>query len=90
MVTRRRRIRIIRQPGAAGSTQLQRFLFEARAAARLHHTNIVPVFGVGADSGIHYYAMQFIQGQGLDKVLDEGWRMFNTMTGRIVDIVRAE
>jgi serine/threonine protein kinase len=51
--------------------QLARFRREARAAARLHHTNIVPVFGVGEDQGIHYYAMQFIHGQGLDAVLDD-------------------
>ena len=50
---------------------LERFRREARAAARLHHTNIVPVFGVGEDGGVHYYAMQFIQGQPLDVVLDE-------------------
>lgn len=50
---------------------LTRFQNEARAAARLHHTNIVPVFGVGEDQGIHYYAMQFIQGHGLDEVLQE-------------------
>ena len=48
---------------------LQRFQREARAAARLHHTNIVPVFGVGEQDGLHYYVMQFIQGQGLDQVL---------------------
>ena len=38
-------------------------------AAGLHHTNIVPVFDVGQDGGIHYYAMQFIDGRGLDAVL---------------------
>jgi WD40 repeat protein/serine/threonine protein kinase len=48
-----------------------RFEREARAAARLHHTNIVPVFGVGEYDGTPYYAMQFIQGHGLDAVLDE-------------------
>ncbi len=48
---------------------LQRFEREAKAAARLHHTNIVPVFGVGEQDGLHYYVMQFIQGQGLDQVL---------------------
>jgi WD40 repeat protein len=37
----------------------------------LHHTNIVPVFGVGEQDGLHYYVMQFIQGLGLDVVLDE-------------------
>jgi WD40 repeat protein/serine/threonine protein kinase len=51
--------------------QLGRFQREARSAARLHHTNIVPVFGVGEEGGLHYYVMQFIQGLGLDVVLDE-------------------
>ena len=50
--------------------QVRRFEREARAAARLHHTNIVPVFGVGESEGIHYYVMQFIPGLGLDAVLD--------------------
>jgi WD40 repeat protein len=54
---------------------VQRFHREARAAARLHHTNIVPVFGVGADGGLHYYVMQFIHGLGLDQVLDELQRL---------------
>lgn len=52
-------------------THLERFRREARAAARLHHTNIVPVFGVGDHEGVHYFAMQFIQGQSLDRVLHE-------------------
>ena len=51
--------------------QLARFQREARAAARLHHTNIVPVFGVGEHEGIHYYVMQFIPGRGLDGLLVE-------------------
>jgi len=50
---------------------LARFAREAKAAARLHHTNIVPVFGVGEAEGVHYYVMQFIQGQGLNAVLNE-------------------
>jgi WD40 repeat protein/serine/threonine protein kinase/tetratricopeptide (TPR) repeat protein len=54
---------------------LQRFRREARAAARLHHTNIVPVFGVGEADGLHYYVMQFIPGQGLDQVLMELQRL---------------
>jgi WD40 repeat protein/serine/threonine protein kinase/tetratricopeptide (TPR) repeat protein len=54
---------------------LLRFQREARAAARLHHTNIVPVFGVGEHDGLHYYVMQFIHGQGLDQVLAELHRL---------------
>jgi WD40 repeat protein/serine/threonine protein kinase len=49
----------------------RRFEREARAAAKLHHTNIVPVFGVGEHNGLPYYVMQFIQGLGLDAVLHE-------------------
>src|SRR5262245_33260443 len=48
--------------------QVQRFQREAKAVARLHHTNIVPVHGVGECDGLHYYVMQFIQGLGLDEV----------------------
>jgi WD40 repeat protein/serine/threonine protein kinase len=55
--------------------QLERFQREARAAAMLHHTNIVPVFGVGEHNGVHHYAMQYIQGQGLDAVLREVKRL---------------
>src|SRR5262249_13236384 len=49
----------------------RRFEREAKSAARLHHTNIVPVFGVGEQDGLPYYVMQFIQGLGLDEVLHE-------------------
>jgi eukaryotic-like serine/threonine-protein kinase len=50
---------------------LERFRREARAAARLHHTNIVPVFGIGEHAGLPFYAMQFIHGRGLETVLEE-------------------
>lgn len=53
----------------------RRFEREAKAAAKLHHTNIVPVFGVGEHNGLPYYVMQFIQGLGLDAILDELRRM---------------
>jgi serine/threonine protein kinase len=59
-------------PGALGdAAHGERFQREARAAARLHHTNIVPVFGVGEENGTHYYVMQYIDGQPLDEVLVE-------------------
>src|SRR5262245_21448462 len=49
--------------------KLARFQREAQAAAGLHHSNIVPVFGVGEHDGLHYYVMQLIPGQGLHEVL---------------------
>ena len=49
----------------------RRFEREAKAAAKLHHTNIVPVHGFGEHDGTPYYVMQFIPGLGLDAVIDE-------------------
>jgi serine/threonine protein kinase/WD40 repeat protein/tetratricopeptide (TPR) repeat protein len=51
--------------------QLERFRHEARAAALLHHAHIVPVHGVGCERGVHYYAMQLIEGCSLAAVIDE-------------------
>jgi serine/threonine protein kinase len=48
---------------------LQRFHNEAWLAACLHHTNIVPVFSVGVERGVHFYAMQFIHGQPLSEII---------------------
>ena len=47
----------------------ERFAREAATAGRLHHTNIVPVYAVGEEQGIHFYAMQFIEGRSLSEHL---------------------
>jgi serine/threonine protein kinase len=51
--------------------QLKRFQNEARAAATLDHPNIVSVYSVGTERGVHYYAMQLIEGQSMAEVIDE-------------------
>ncbi len=51
--------------------QIARFENEARAAAQLHHPNIVPVYSVGCERGVHYYAMQYVEGGSLDLVLKQ-------------------
>ncbi|MDP6359156.1 MAG: protein kinase, partial [Planctomycetota bacterium] len=61
-------------------SQIGRFHREAQSAGRLHHTNIVPVFGVGEHDGMHYYVMQCIQGQGLDSILNS----FHVVEGAFV------
>ncbi|MFN0054596.1 MAG: protein kinase domain-containing protein [Planctomycetales bacterium] len=55
--------------------QKARFEREARSAAQLHHTNIVPVFGVGEHHGVPYYVMQFIEGLSLKAVLNDMQRL---------------
>ena len=74
-------LKVLPQQFLYDSRQQKRFEREARAAARLHHTNIVPVFGVGEENGLHYYVMQFIPGLGLDQVLDELKRIHPRRTG---------
>lgn len=72
-ISLRRRVALKVLPFAAGvdSRQLQRFRNEAEAAAHLHHSHIVPVFAVGTERGVHYYAMQLIEGQSLATVIGE-------------------
>ncbi|HEV3202473.1 MAG TPA: serine/threonine-protein kinase, partial [Bryobacteraceae bacterium] len=70
-VSLKRRVALKVLPFAAvmDPRQLQRFQNEAQAAASLHHTNIVPVHAVGSERGVHYFAMQFIDGRPLDAVI---------------------
>lgn len=51
--------------------RLQRFKIEAQAAAQLNHPNIVPVYAIGCEHGLHYYAMQLIDGKTLSAILEE-------------------
>ena len=51
-----------------------RFRRESQAAARLHHTNIVPVFDVGEHNGLWFYVMQLIDGRSLDAVVRDAGR----------------
>jgi eukaryotic-like serine/threonine-protein kinase len=69
--------------------QLARFEREAKAAARLHHTNIVPVYGVGSADSLNYYAMQYIAGMGLDVVLAEMRKLPQQATPSVEDVARA-
>jgi serine/threonine protein kinase len=48
---------------------VQRFHREAEAAAKLHHTNIVPVYATGEVDGTYFYAMELIDGPSLDRVI---------------------
>ncbi len=53
------------------SNQIARFKNEAQAAAQLQHPNIVPVFAIGVERGVHYYAMRLIDGQPLDRAISQ-------------------
>jgi len=56
---------------------IQRFQREAQAAAKLHHTHIVPIFAQGEEKGTYYYAMEFVEGRSLNAMIsDERDRRF--------------
>ncbi len=62
-------LKVLGSQAAPDSNGRRRFLNEARTAAGLHHTHIVPVFDVGQVGALCYYAMQRIEGSGLDRVI---------------------
>src|SRR5437773_633932 len=68
---RRVALKVLPFAAALDAKQLQRFKNEAQAAAHLQHTNIVPVHYVGCERGVHFYAMQFIEGRPLVDVIHE-------------------
>jgi serine/threonine protein kinase len=75
-----RRVAVKVLPFAAtfDAKHLQRFHNEAQSAAQLHHTNIVPIYGVGSERGVHFYAMQLIEGHSLAEII----RQVRHQTGR--------
>jgi serine/threonine protein kinase/WD40 repeat protein len=66
---RRIAVKVLPFAGMLDSQQLARFKYEARAAATLDHPNIVGIYSIGCDRGVHYYAMRLIDGVSLDQVI---------------------
>ncbi len=70
-LNRRVALKVLPFATALDAKQLQRFKNEAQAAACLHHQHIVSVYGVGCERGVHFYAMQFIEGNTLADLIRE-------------------
>jgi serine/threonine protein kinase len=68
---RRVALKVLPFASAIDPRRLQRFKNEAAAAANLRHEHIVPVHAVGCERGVHYYAMQFVDGQSLAALIAE-------------------
>ncbi len=66
---RRVALKVLPFAAVLDARQIARFKNEAQAAAQLNHPGIVPVFAVGMERGVHYYAMQYIDGQPLDRAI---------------------
>jgi serine/threonine-protein kinase len=70
-LNRRVALKVLPMAAALDARQFQRFQLEAQAAACLHHQNIVPVFAIGTEGGVPYYAMQYIDGRSLAELIRE-------------------
>ncbi len=81
-------LKVLGMHSAPDSTGRRRFLNEAKTAAGLHHTHIVPVFDVGQVGGLCYYAMQRIEGCGLDRVVKALRKGRSTAAGSSIGRVR--
>ena len=68
---RRVALKVLPLAGLLDPKQIARFQQEARAAAQLHHPHIAPIYCVGCERGVHYYAMQYIEGQSLEATIRE-------------------
>ncbi|AWM40990.1 Serine/threonine-protein kinase PknB [Gemmata obscuriglobus] len=77
-------LKVLARHAQLDRTRRERFVREAQAAAKLHHTNIVPVFGVGEQDGLPYYVMQLIPGCGLHALV----RLWRRQLGRSAEAAR--
>jgi serine/threonine protein kinase/tetratricopeptide (TPR) repeat protein len=69
-LARRVALKVLPFAAALEGIQLQRFHNEARVAALIHHPHVVPVFATGCERGVHYYAMQYIDGPSLQALIN--------------------
>src|SRR5262245_34567631 len=65
-------IKVLAPRYAANPRFRERFLREARAVARLNHPNIIQGIDVGESNGIHYFAMEYIDGPTVGELLKRG------------------
>jgi serine/threonine protein kinase/tetratricopeptide (TPR) repeat protein len=77
---RRVALKVLPFAAALDEKQLHRFKHEAQTAGVLHHTHIVPVHAIGCERGVHFYAMQFIDGENVAAVIAELRRLTEPVT----------
>lgn len=64
-------LKLIRNELLDNPTVVKRFEREAQAAARLRHPNIVQIYSIGEENGVHFTVMEYVDGKGLDVMIGE-------------------
>src|SRR3989442_3040375 len=63
---------------------VKRFQQEAKTAAKLDHTNIIPIYRVESEGGLNYFIMKYIAGTSLEDVLDQKQPLNNDYIQRVL------
>lgn len=71
LLDRRVAVKVLRSEFTGDEDFVRRFRHEARAAARLSHPNIVQIYDVGDDDGVHYIVMEWVRGRTLQEKINE-------------------
>lgn len=82
-------IKTMRTDLAVSATSLQRFKAEAEAIARVSHANIVQVYAIGEEAGLHFMALEYVEGRNLREFLDKKGPPEITLALRIMRQVAA-
>ena len=88
VLSRRVALKVLPGFGLASDIAIARFERETKAIARLHHSNVVPFFEAGSDRGVHFYAMQLIEGRALDDLLRDDVERDGAQLRRMADFIR--
>ena len=65
-------VKVLREQFASDADFVARFRLEAQAAASLSHPNVVNIFDVGEDDGVHYIVMEYVEGENLKERIRRG------------------
>jgi hypothetical protein len=68
-------LKIISEKYVGDESARLRFLREARAAAKVRHTNVASVFHLGRSGQEYFYAMEFVEGETLDRAIRRSGRL---------------
>ncbi|HEU4338936.1 MAG TPA: protein kinase [Planctomycetota bacterium] len=82
-------LKVLKPGSALDKSNISRFYSEIESLQKLDHPNVVRVFGVGEAAGHHFYAMQFIDGKGLDRMVNECKQDLRRAVAWIRDVARA-
>jgi serine/threonine protein kinase len=64
-------LKVVDRERLTSANAIERFLREVKAVAQLQHPNIVLAYDYGEDEGRHYYAMEYVEGQDLARLVKE-------------------